>query len=258
MFMDHIWIERRGAVLIATMSRGKANALGSALVNELLELVDIVGRDESLRVLLLASASDKVFCAGFDVEEVFGFDKEAMRHFLARFVEVIEGLRRLPQVVVVEVSGHAYAGGALLALAGDLRLMSDTALNFAIPEADLGVDMPLELTGWLAPIPHGVLREMLLCAAPLQPRRALEIGLVCRVVPQLELRHESLSLCETLAAKAPLASIGIKAGLNTLAGGGMDGPGRAEFVDKFISSWFSHESVERRQRLAGVLGKTNV
>ncbi|MCU0662233.1 MAG: enoyl-CoA hydratase/isomerase family protein [Myxococcota bacterium] len=256
--MKYIELEKRGEVVIATLRRGKANALCAALVLELLELVELLGRDESCRVLLLASGCEKVFCAGFDVKENLGFGFEAMHRFITDFVNAIEGLRNLPQVVVVEISGHAYAGGALLALAGDLRVMADVPLHFAIPEADLGVNMPLELTGWLAPIPHGVLREMLLCAAPLSPPRALEIGLVSRVVGAAELRRESLALCETLSAKAPLASVGIKAGLNRLAGGLMDAGQRTQFVDKFVESWFEPESVERRRRLVGALGKTSI
>lgn len=253
--MKNIVTEKHGKVLIATMCRGKANALCTELVNDLLELLDVVRCDEELRVLLLASGTGRLFCAGFDVEEVFAFDRPALHDFISNFVDVLEGLRSLPQAVVVELSGHAFAGGALLALCGDLRTMVDESALFSIPEADLGVNMPLELTGWLAPIPHGVVREMLLCAAPLGPQRAYEIGLVHRVASRAHLREESLALCDRLCRKAPNASIGIKAGLNELAGGIMDPLRRQEFVDKFVDSFSSDESVQYRRRLAASLGK---
>jgi enoyl-CoA hydratase len=254
--MKNIVTEKKAKVLIATMNRGKANALGTELVNDLLELLDIVRRDEELRAVLLASGTGQIFCAGFDVEQVFAFDRPALHHFISRFVDVLEGLRSLPQAVVVELSGHAFAGGALLALCGDLRTMADESALFSIPEADLGVNMPLELTGWLAPIPHGVLREMLLCARPVNAQRAYEIGLVQRVVSRARLREESLRLCERLSGKAPNASMGIKAGLNELAGGIMSPSRRREFVDKFVDSFLSDESVLYRRRLAASLGKS--
>ena len=60
-----------------------------------------------------------------------------MTAFFARFVELFERMRRLPKPVVAAMSGHAYAGGAILALACDVRVMADGA-GFALNEVDLG------------------------------------------------------------------------------------------------------------------------
>ena len=103
-----------------------------------------------MRAVVVASDSPKVFCGGFDVDRGLRLrPRISMRAFFTRFSELFERLRTLPKPVVAAISGHAFAGGAILALAADVRVMSDTA-SLAVNEVDLGVVLPTHMLRALA------------------------------------------------------------------------------------------------------------
>src|SRR5579862_9610584 len=98
--MEHLQAERDGTLLILTLSRGKANALNMALVDELAGAVAAAATDDSVRGLVLASGQPGFFSAGFDVREVFGYDCDGMAKFFGRFIDLYESLYRSPKPVV--------------------------------------------------------------------------------------------------------------------------------------------------------------
>jgi len=77
------------------------------------ELISIIGQARStgaVRAIVLASANPKFFSPGFDVTEVFQYDRERMTEFFGRFIDLYEMMFRLPKPLVAAVSGHAYLG----------------------------------------------------------------------------------------------------------------------------------------------------
>ena len=247
--MPDIQLERDGHVLVATMARGKANALNAALVDELHAVLQTARDDATVGALVIASANPRLFCAGLDVGEVFAYDEAAMRHFFDRFVALLDGLRGLPKAVVAAVSGHAYAGGALIALASDFRVMADGEFGFALNEVDIGLVLPAEATRWIAPLLGAATRDVLLGGAAVSPRRALEVGLAADVVPASAVRDRAIALARTLADKPPAAFAAIKHGIVEALGGLPDAEGRRAFVDQFMRYWTGAESTARRQAL---------
>jgi Delta3-Delta2-enoyl-CoA isomerase len=247
--MGDIQLEHDGPVLVATMARGKANALNAALVEELHALLDAARGDESVRAVVIASANHKLFCGGLDVGEVFAYDEPTMRQFFDRFVALLDGLRDLPKPVVAAVSGHAYAGGALIALASDFRVLSDGEFGFALNEVDLGLVLPAAATRWIAPILGAATRDVLLGGAAITPKQALELGIASDVVPASAVVHRAIALARALAEKPPIAFAAIKRGI-VEALGGLPAPAeRRAFVDQFMHYWNGPESTGRRQAL---------
>jgi 3,2-trans-enoyl-CoA isomerase len=92
--------------------------------------------------LVLASDRPNFFSAGFDVKEVFQYDREAMTSFFGAFMDLHETMFRLPKPVVAALSGHTVAGGAVLALACDIRVMAQGPFRFALNEVNLGIILP--------------------------------------------------------------------------------------------------------------------
>src|SRR5215208_2201276 len=119
--MEHIKTEINEGMLVIKMARGKANALNAAVVEELNLAIEDAGNNESVRGVVLASDREKFFSAGFDVQEVFEYDRETMREFFGRFIDLYEGMIGLAKPVVAAINGHAFAGGAVVALASDVR-----------------------------------------------------------------------------------------------------------------------------------------
>lgn len=94
-------------VRIVTLSRGKANAMNLAMLEELLSAVHQAEDDITVRAMVLASACPGFFSAGFDVEEVFAYDRDSMYHFFGRFMELFQRVLRMPKPVVGALAGHA-------------------------------------------------------------------------------------------------------------------------------------------------------
>jgi len=245
--MEHIQSERDGDLLILTMARGKANALNHVMVSELSNAVGEAARDSSVRGLVLASNRPRFFSSGFDVREVFAYDREGMARFFGGFIDLYEGVYRCPKPVVAALSGHAFAGGAILASACDFRIMAEGDYGFALNEINVG----LALSGGMRRmVVHAAgltgARELLLLGEPISPARALEIGLVKELAPAEEVRGRAITLARFLAAKPAAAYHEMKRSLREFSGAD-EGPGDREMLlQPFLDMWFSTEAREAR------------
>jgi enoyl-CoA hydratase/carnithine racemase len=251
--MPHIRLDREGTLLVVTLDRPRANALDAAMVDELHAAIDAAG-DPSIRGVVLASSSHKVFCAGFDVAEVFAYDKRTMTRFFDRFTDLFERVRRLPKPVVAAMSGHAYAAGAILALAADVRVMADGA-GLALNEVNLGLVLPTRMIRALA-LNGGrqVMRLLLLSGDAITASRAEAEGLVTEVAPAVDVLPVSLTRMRHLAEKPPLAFAGHKEALDTVGPPLTEVQRQAE-LEHVVDVWFSEEATERRRVLMETLGK---
>src|SRR6266700_2518337 len=175
--MTFIRTQNLDGLLVVTMSRGAANPLNAAMVGELHSAL-AMAQTPDVRGLVLASDRPKFFSAGFDVKEVFAYGRGEMTEFFGSFMDLYEGLFRLPKPVVAAVSGHSVAGGSVLALACDVRVMAEGPFQFALNEVNLGVVLPPGVIR-MAVDAIGIheARELLLGGESVSPDRALAIGL---------------------------------------------------------------------------------
>ena len=137
--MQHIQVEREDAAAIVKLARPKANALNQRMVEELATAMEELAACSDVRAVVLGSEQPKFFSSGFDVADVFSFDRAAMHAFFGRFLDVVGRLQAFPKPTVAAVNGHAFAGGAVLALACDFRIMADGPFGFALNEINLGI-----------------------------------------------------------------------------------------------------------------------
>ena len=246
--MACITTERDGGVLIATLSRGKANALDAETLQALHAVVQRVTEDDEIRALVVASGSPRFFSTGFDVGEVFRYDGNQMRSFFSTFIDVYEGLQAMPKGVVAAVSGHAYAGGAVLALACDWQIMTDAPCGFALNEVDVGVILPPGITRLVVNrLGTGYARQLLLSGEPASPTDALRIGLVNELAAPDEVLPRAVSRAQCFASKPPAAFAAIKTKLRNLTGD--DGSSDRDRLDPFIAQWESAEGRAARQAI---------
>ncbi len=247
--MEGFSYERLDEILVIRMTRGKANALNIALVEELNSAVDRAAGDATVRGIVLVSDCEGFFCGGFDVSEVFSYDRNSMTLFSARFIDLYEGLYLLPKPVVAAISGHAYGAGAMLAAACDLRIMSRDGADFALNEINFGVMLPPGfiriLVGAVGP---GPAREMILLGGPVRPERALEIGLVSELVDSATIQRRAIEICSSLAKKPEAAFAANKRLLREVLGRTASDSDRI-YLQDIIDRWFSPESVALRQAL---------
>ena len=122
-----------------TLAAGRGNALSLDLLRQLLEAIE---RAAQLAPALLLAAQGRSFCTGLDLTLASRLDRAGMDELMAAFDAALGALFRFPGPTVAAIGGNALAGGALLALACDARLVAEGAGRLGIHGARLGIAYP--------------------------------------------------------------------------------------------------------------------
>ncbi len=251
--MQGVQCERAGSILVVKLAREKANALNGAMVEALNAAVEDAARNEEIRGLVLTSDLPGIFSTGFDVLETFEYDRETLTIFLSRFIDLYETLYLLPKPVVAGISGQAYAGGAMLAIAADFRIMARGNYGIALNEVNIGLPLPPGFLRILAAaVGIGHAREVVLSGEAADPERALAIGLVNELADPGRVKQRAIDRCSDLARKPAAAFAADKRLLREIGGRWATDSDRS-VLDQFISSWFSPEAEALRSALAAAL-----
>jgi enoyl-CoA hydratase/carnithine racemase len=196
-------VEARAGVAYLTLNRPeKRNALSRELLAGLPAALDDIAADSAARVVVLA-ATGPAFCAGHDLGEMVGCSQDAYRDLFQLCSDVMLRLRQLPQPVIARVHGLATAAGCQLVAACDLAVAAETA-SFATPGVKIGLFCTTPMVPLVRAVPAKVALEMLLTGQPISARRALEVGLVNRVVPAGELDAAVQEYADAILASSPL------------------------------------------------------
>ena len=199
-----------GAVRRITINRpDKLNALDATVIDELTRAFDAAAVDEAVRVVVLTGAGPKAFVAGADIAAMSTLGVVESREFSLRGQRLMSRIERLGKPVIAMVNGFALGGGLELAMACHLRIAADTA-KVGQPEVGLGLIPGFGGTQRLQRLcGRGPALELCLLGAPVDAARALQLGVVTRVVPAADLEAETTKLAAQLAAAAPLALRGV-------------------------------------------------
>jgi enoyl-CoA hydratase/carnithine racemase len=231
--------EDRGGIAILTLNRGESyNLLTSEVIEALQRAFDAIGRDEAVRVVVLA-AKGKGFSAGHDLKEIRALGTQPrIEDLFRRCSRMMASIPRLPQPVIAQVQGAAAAAGCQLVAQCDLAVAAESA-KFATPGVNWGFycSTPGVALGRNLARKHAM--EMLLTGEMIDARRALEWGLVNRVVPAGELDAAVLELATQIGAKPPATVAAGKRAFYEQLEMGLE---RAyELAGHVIASSFAHE-----------------
>lgn len=196
---------REDAAGVATLTLNRPaqmNLLTQAMIDALQDALEAIAADRSVRVVVLAAAG-KGFCAGHDLKEIRARkDLAAIQALFDACSRMMQSIQSLPQPVIARVQGAAAAAGCQLVAQCDLAVASE-ASKFTTP----GVNWGFFCSTPGVAVARNLLRkhamEMLLTGEVIGPQRALELGLVNRVVPSDRLDEETALLAQTIAAKPP-------------------------------------------------------
>jgi enoyl-CoA hydratase/carnithine racemase len=198
--------ERDGHVLRLTINReDKRNALSADVMRGLLDGVTAATTDPDVRVVVVGSAGEKVFCAGADLavmgNDATGLEQHEGRGLLARLVLA---MRACPVPVIARVQGLCLAGGIGLAAGSDVVLARESA-SFGMPEVDRGL-WPFMVSALLARhVSPKHAMDRMLAGDRFDARTAYEMGLVSRVFPNESFEADVESYVAKLAASPPAA-----------------------------------------------------
>jgi enoyl-CoA hydratase len=199
---QHITLALETPLALITINRPeKHNAISLATLDELHSAVDRANADDSIRVLCITGAGGRAFASGSDLNEVADRDlKKGMEPIVQGLAAKLE---QSPKVTIAAIDGICMGGGLEIALGCDLRVCTPSS-RFATPEGKLGI---IPGGGATARLPRlvgkGWALEMLLMGEPISADRAMQIGLVTRVVEATELLAEVDRMAFHLAGFAP-------------------------------------------------------
>ncbi|HJU27422.1 MAG TPA: enoyl-CoA hydratase/isomerase family protein [Rhodanobacteraceae bacterium] len=170
-------IEHEHGIRELRLARPPVNALNPELVRALRDAVQAAPREGA--VALIVSGSSGIFSAGLDVPFLLTLDREGMRGFWSDFLGMCAALARSPIPIVAAITGHSPAGGAVIALFCDFRVMAHGTYRIGLNEVQVGLTIPDVIRVALGRLLGAYRAERLLVSgAMLESEAALRAGMV--------------------------------------------------------------------------------
>lgn len=198
--------DRDGIALLTLNNPPSRNALSEELIAALATAFDAIGRDASVRAVIVA-ANGPAFSAGHDLKQLTARrsdpdgGKAYFRRIMTTCSDMMQKIVALPQPVIACVSGVATAAGCQLVATCDLAIASEDA-RFATPGVDIGLFCSTPMVALTRNIPRKNAMHMLLTGEPVMAEEAARLGLVNRVVPKGQELEAAFALARKVAAKS--------------------------------------------------------
>lgn len=248
-------ISRIDDVAVIALDRPPVNAIDLDLVEALETSCGECSTDEPLQGVVLTSANPKVFSSGFDLKTLGELNRPKFELFIKAFSELARAIFTFPKPVVAALPGHAIAGGYILASNCDRILLAEGPATVGLPEIKLGVPIPApNLEVLRHRLGNRPLGEVILGGESYLGPRALELGLVDRVVPAADLQTEAVALVHALSSHPGGMFTEMKARLRKKALHRVDAATASE-LGPFADAWFSAPARDAREALLASLSK---
>lgn len=209
-----IELERRGDVHVLRMNGGE-NRFDPASTDELHRALDTVEATSQRRALVTTGA-ERFYSNGLDIGGFARLDRAEVERCLSRVEHLFARLLAFPGICVAAINGHAFAAGAMLALAHDFRVMRGDRGYVCLPEIDLATGQPLT-PGMFAlldsRLERRVLHEMLVTGRRYGGEDARAAGIVHETRPEREVLPRALEIAQELAQKGGRTVAALKRGL---------------------------------------------
>lgn len=201
--MEFFDVKHSEGVTTITMSRGKVNAIDLPF---LLELQTILGQLKSrpdTHAVLLAG-KPHYFSAGLDLVELYRYDEGQLAQFWELFLRIMVDLVAFPKPLVAAITGHCPAGGTILALGADSRIMADDPKYLiGLNEVKVGIIIPSPIfdlySFWLG---RSTAYQSLLTGRLFNPQQALQVGLVDSICPLDQVDTRALSTVQDILSNS--------------------------------------------------------
>lgn len=242
--MSTLRFTRDAGLVTLTLDKPRGNAIDAALVADLRRAVEEIAGDPGIRGVLLRSAHPKLFSPGLDLQALVEWDRDAMRAFMQAFAETVWALFGLSRPVVAAVGGHAVAGGCILALTADYRVLR-RGVRIGLNEVKVGVPLPWSVTLLLrATATPEALSKVALLGRNFQDDEALAAGLADEIAESAAFDATCRARLEEFAEKDPHALGTTKGYLRGELLARMKADEAAR-MDDFLDGWFSEATRER-------------
>lgn len=198
--------EKSEGIATITLNRPEAlNAFSKEVVTEVLQALEDIRSDESVRVVILTGAGEKAFSAGADIKAMIGMNASKARELSLMGEKLCLALENLEKPVIAALNGYALGGGLEVAMSCDLRIASEnsrmgqTEINIGLIPGWGGTQRLTRLVG------RTKAKEMVFTGKMIDAKTAEQLGIVNMVVPADKFREAVRQFALELASKAPVA-----------------------------------------------------
>jgi 3,2-trans-enoyl-CoA isomerase len=246
--MDFINVQTWAGVSTLRLSRGKVNALNQAVVDQLRKALKGCESNPDVAAIIL-TGTGKFFSFGFDVQEILSFSKRQFTDFLTNFTDLYSYMFQCRKPIIAALNGHTIAGGCMLALACDYRVMVSGRAKISLNEISFGASVPAGsvemLRFWVG---NANATAVLFSGAMYSAEEAKDLGLVQRVATERELMDVTRDVATNFASNYSPAFVSIKSLLRKhvveqMANRERDG------IQEFVDIWYSKATMANLQNI---------
>jgi enoyl-CoA hydratase len=227
-------------VAVVTLANPPINAMDAALLEELANLFEGLAADPTVRAAVIA-AEGLAFSAGLDLKTTPGLDRLGQRRLVDALNDGFGTLYAWPKPLVAAVNGHAIAGGLILALCADWRIVADVPMQISLAEVRVGVTYPVApLAIAQSELAASAARRLILLGETVDAATAQALAVVDERVPMAALQDRAVAQAARHAELPPQAFATIKRELR--AGQlGRIAAARAGHGEPRLAAWLGEE-----------------
>lgn len=181
--METLQLTQKENYSILTFDRGRSNPMNMLMFEEMIEVLKSLKNDDNSKGLIIAG-KENFFSSGLDLPEIMTYDRAKTKLFWKVFMELVIELVSYPKPLVAAITGHSPAGGCVVAIACDYRIMGGGNFKIGLNEIPVGLIVPRHIfdlySFWLGK--HRAY-QFLMEGRLMNPQQASDAGLVDVVVP---------------------------------------------------------------------------
>lgn len=240
----HVQTDARGVARLTLNQPDKHNALSPKMIDELSSVIDQLGRDNKVRLVVL-TGEGRSFCAGGDLgwmREQFSASRETRIEEALKLARMLRAFNELPKPLIGRIQGQAFGGGIGMMSVCDIAIGTRDA-KFALTETRLGL-IPATISPYvLARMGEGKARRVFMSGKAFNGDEAVQLDLLARAVPADELDAMIEAEIKPYLSTAPGAVARSKALARSL-GPVIDDALMMRSAHALADAWDAHEAVE--------------
>ena len=246
--MDFIEIKKKNEIAILTLSRGKVNALNDEVVRHMQAAFNSLENDPKIKAVIL-TGKGKFFTFGFDIPKFLSYSKVEFTNYLVHFTNLYMSIFLYPKPVVAALNGHTIAGGCMLALACDSRILVSGKAKIALNEIEFGSSV---FAGCVEMLRFSVgsknATTILYSGKMYSAKEAKMLGLIDRITSEDDLIDEAMTVALDLGSKPAQAFTSIKTLLRKPVAEEIK---RKEMgsIKEFVDIWYSKSTWENLKNI---------
>ena len=194
-------LKREGDIFILTMQAGE-NRFNPSFIGGMNQVLDQVERSSGPAALVTVGGEEKFYSNGLDLGWLMGEGKKEWENFIPEVLKFLGRMMAFPVPTVAAINGHAFAAGAMLALAHDYRVMRADRGFFCLPEVDIKIPLAPGMRALIqSRLSPNVFRDLILTGERVGGSEAKEKGIVDEAVPRDQVLPRAVARAAVLAGK---------------------------------------------------------